>query len=119
VGLGGVGGACLRYFFFVVLQNKNTGLPTLAVNVLGCALLGLTLGFLDLKYRLPEELKLFLVTGFIGSFTTFATFIADASLLLEKNEILSSLGYTALSVLLGGLSYWAVIWLLRFCRLGS
>jgi CrcB protein len=52
------------------------------------------------KINFSHELKLLLVVGFLGSFTTFSTFSLDAVSLFGRGEYLSSYLYISLSVLL-------------------
>ncbi|MDR0407788.1 MAG: CrcB family protein, partial [Campylobacteraceae bacterium] len=57
--------------------------------------------------------KLFFVTGFLGSFTTFSAFALDTGFLVSKGEFLKTFLYISLSVFLGLMSYFAAVWLLR------
>lgn len=77
-------------------------LGTLAVNLLGCFLIGILLGAVERAQLLTPALALLLITGFCGGFTTFSTFAADA-VTLAGREAWISLGYVALSVL-GGMA---------------
>ncbi len=98
--------AALRWF--------GAGFPygTLAINVIGSALMGLVAGWFAFKAGegSPQELRLFLTTGILGGFTTFSAFSLDAVLLWERGEAgLASayvLGSVALSLagLVGGLA---------------
>ena len=47
---------------------------TLVVNVLGCLAIGLLLGVAGRSSELPESVRLLVVVGLLGSFTTFSTF---------------------------------------------
>ncbi|QDT36514.1 fluoride efflux transporter CrcB [Stratiformator vulcanicus] len=76
VGFGGAVGAIAR--FLVSLWARRlfpdyAPLGTLLVNVVGCLLIGY-LGTLAMRSQLSPELKLLLVTGGLGSLTTFSTF---------------------------------------------
>lgn len=53
-------------------------LGTLAANLLGSLLLGLSVTWLGRHPGLPTELRLFVITGFLGGLTTFSTFSAEA-----------------------------------------
>lgn len=75
VGCGSFVGGALRYLLTRTVQNWFDGcMPagTLAVNVLGCLLIGLFCGLS--QEWMPQSLKLFLTVGFCGGFTTFSTF---------------------------------------------
>ncbi|BAO56636.1 CrcB protein [Nonlabens marinus S1-08] len=82
----------------------NTGqikwIPTLAVNVLGCLLLGSVLALND-KSQLQESIFLLLAVGFCGGLTTFSTFSAELYFLLKQAAYLQAVTYFMLSSLLG------------------
>lgn len=79
---------------------------TLAVNALGGLAMGLSTGliapYLDLKAAL--ELRVLLVTGFLGGFTTFSAFSLDAVMLWEKGAMAEALFYVlaSLGLAIGG-----------------
>lgn len=78
VGCGSFVGGALRYLLTRTVQNWIDGwMPagTLAVNVLGCLLIGLFCGLS--QEWMPQSLKLFLTVGFCGGFTTFSTFMNE------------------------------------------
>ena len=85
----------------------GAGFPygTLAVNVIGSAVLGLVVGLFTSLFESTPELRLFLGVGILGGFTTFSAFSLDAALLWERGEALLALLYVAGSVALaiGGL----------------
>ncbi|GBR72327.1 camphor resistance B [Candidatus Termititenax spirochaetophilus] len=109
VALGGILGACARYFVQTVLPCS-----TLIVNLLGCAVIGFLTEYFSIKHALPQPVRLFLTVGFLGSFTTFSTFIAESGLLLQKQELLKALGYLLFSVIFGVLCYLAAAGLTRY-----
>ena len=63
---------------------------TMAVNVIGCSLIGLLSG-LSLGGHITPTTKLVLVTGFCGGFTTFSTFMNENLLLYEGLVIVNNL----------------------------
>ena len=95
IGIGGFAGANLRYFFDLALPTAL--LPTLTVNVLGCAALGFVLYEGRYTGIVSERNKLVLATGFLSSFTTYSTFVLDA---IETDPMLA-LGYVGTSYGLG------------------
>ena len=98
VGLGGAAGSMLRYLVAVqVVLWFGTHFPwgTLAVNVVGSAAIGV-LGALPL----PQEARLFLITGLLGGFTTFSAFSLETELLLQRSPLLAVL-YVGASLVLG------------------
>ncbi len=73
---GGGLGAVARYLVSTLLVQKLGGgfaWGTAAVNIAGCFIIGLAAGWTE-RLQLPRGLWLFMVTGFLGGFTTFSTF---------------------------------------------
>jgi CrcB protein len=108
VELGGALGALARYGVFVAATHLlGHGFPygTLIVNVLGSLLLGVLIEGLALAWTLPESVRLFLVVGVFGAFTTFSTFSLDVAVLYERGRTIAAAGYIVASVVLsvGGL----------------
>ena len=103
VALGGAGGSVLRY----LLSNINTSFPwgTFAVNVLGSFLIGLLVGLMS-KGVLSPEMKLLLVTGFCGGFTTFSTFANESFGMMKADDVLLTALYVGASVIIGILAVW-------------
>ena len=87
VGGGSFVGGALRYLLTRTVQNWFDGcMPagTLAVNVLGCLLIGLFCGLSQVW--MPQSLKLFLTVGFCGGFTTFSTFMNENMQMLRISD---------------------------------
>ena len=103
VALGGAGGSVLRY----LLSNINTSFPwgTFAVNVLGSFLIGLLVGLMS-KGVLSPEMKLLLVTGFCGGFTTFSTFANESFSMMKAGDVLLTALYVGASVIIGIMAVW-------------
>lgn len=115
VAFGGMLGAVARYFCVSVLADKSTSFPfsTFVVNILGCFLIGGLSEFFALKAHLPQEARIFLITGFLGAFTTFSTFGLDAVGLINKFAFLHMLVYVSSSVVLGICSIYAAGFVVR------
>jgi len=103
-------GAVSRYWVsMTTYQWLGVGFPygTLAVNLLG----SLTMGFLSVllihRFHVSEEVRIGLLAGFLGSFTTFSTFALDALQLGSNQAVLKAVLYILLSVLLCILGAWA------------
>lgn len=113
VALGGATGSVLRWRVGLWLNPLGgpLALGTLAVNVLGGLLIGLSLAWFE---RHPDEgLRLGLVTGLLGGLTTFSAFSAESLQLLLRGEPGLALLHTLVHVL-GGLGAAALgWWLLR------
>lgn len=96
VGCGAAAGAWLRWWLSILLNPIFPTLPlgTLAANLLGGWLMGLAMGFFGHFESLPPEMRLLLMTGFLGGLTTFSTFSAEAATLISHEQY----GWTAVSV---------------------
>jgi CrcB protein len=88
VGAGAAVGAWLRWGLGHALNAWWPQLPpgTLAANLIGGYLVGLVLGWFAMNPGIPPELRLLLVTGFLGGLTTFSTFSAEAFGLLARQQ---------------------------------
>lgn len=75
------------------------GWTVLAVNVTGCALLGMLVGYLADRRRSHRLLRPFLGVGVLGGFTTFSAFALDTFRLADGGEPTTAVGYLALTVL--------------------
>jgi CrcB protein len=105
VGIGGGLGALSRYSLgILIVRAFGTGFPwaTLAINVIGCLLIGMAMGggpgptgFLS------RELRLLGVIGFLGAFTTFSTFGYETVALVQAGKPALALSYVLASVILG------------------
>lgn len=98
----GIGGAGRHGVNVLAARLFGTTFPagTLAVNVLGCLMMGLIAGFFAFRGHLPQEMRLFLTTGLLGGFTTFSAFSLDAALLWERGEVGLAALYVGASVIL-------------------
>ncbi|MDE6715403.1 MAG: fluoride efflux transporter CrcB [Muribaculaceae bacterium] len=87
VGLGGAVGAILRYCVSLLFGGTHfcLSLPTVTVNITGSFLIGL-LSALFAAYSAPGALRLLLIVGLLGGFTTFSTFAFDSTSLILKGE---------------------------------
>jgi CrcB protein len=105
VGLGGGAGSMLRYavqkmFYSPGIAPFPTG--TLLVNLSGCFLIGVLWGVVSRSLTWNDEMKLLLMTGFCGGFTTFSAFTLEGIGLLKENKAALFFVFVAASVV-GGL----------------
>ncbi|MFS8144378.1 protein CrcB [Rhizobium sp. R635] len=108
VAVGGAIGSVLRYYVGQwTLRLLGPAFPwgTLAVNVVGCFVIGVLAELIARKFNASMELRLLLITGFLGGFTTFSAFSLDAISLFEGGNTVAGGVYIAASV---GLSMAAV-----------
>lgn len=88
ISIGATLGAWLRWGLGLWLNPLFPTLPlgTLAANLLGGLLMGIALEVLVERALLPPELRLAIITGFLGGLTTFSTFSAETATLLLREE---------------------------------
>lgn len=88
VGVGGVLGAWLRWGLGIALNPVFPTLPlgTLTANVVGGFIIGMAIEYFARHASVPPEVRLFLITGFLGALTTFSTFSAEAVMLLARDQ---------------------------------
>ena len=104
VATGGALGATLRYLVASAVQrwiSQPFPYGTLAVNVLGCLSAGLILGWLASRSAGAETLRLFLVVGVLGGFTTFSALGVETLALVREGRTSAALLYVAVSLVAG------------------
>jgi fluoride exporter len=105
VGLGGGAGSMLRYAVQKIFQQQHAGVfptGTLLVNIAGCFLIGVLWSLFSRSLTVSEEMKLLLMTGVCGGFTTFSAFTLEGIGLLKENKPALFIIYLTASVV-GGL----------------
>lgn len=120
--VGGAIGTLGRYFLAEWGQGVlGTNFPygTLMVNVLGCLLMGCVVGFAESRYQalaeMPYQVRLLLMSGFLGAFTTFSSYELEALLLIRQGSWERALLYLAGSIALGLLVMVLGIKATRYC----
>lgn len=113
---GGVLGTLLRYaasLWAGAHFPQRAYLATLALNILGCLVIGYLHGLFLLRPELPDALRLGLMLGLLGALTTFSSFSLDTLRLLEAGQFLIALTYLLVSVCGGLLAAWGGLLLSR------
>lgn len=104
VGFGGGLGSILRYLTSVLTARYYMGVfpwATFSVNILGCIIIGFLVGLSDRSAIMNPEIKLLLITGFCGGYTTFSTFSSE-NLFLFSNGLYGTLAmYVLFSIIFG------------------
>lgn len=107
ISLGASFGAVMRWLSGVWLNDRWNGFPlgTLFVNCLGGLLIGMALVWFE---RTPNELlRLLLITGVLGGFTTFSAFSVESLIMLQRGEWGLALAHT-LAHVMGALAFAAL-----------
>lgn len=112
VAIGGALGALARWGFSSMIGKQFDGdhWGILAANLLGCLLIGVAQAAVDHLDWGSATVRLFVFTGFIGSFTTFSTFKSDIVSLWSDGNQFIALVYVSLSIGGGLLAYLAGWW---------
>jgi CrcB protein len=111
VALGGALGSVARHAVGVMaLRYLGAAFPwgTLTVNVAGSLVIGVIGGMMAAGTAVAPELRLFLVTGILGGFTTFSSFSLDTGALFQRAPALAAL--YLVTTILGGLAAFALGW---------
>jgi CrcB protein len=110
IALGGSLGAISRYWVSTATYSwlgNNFPYGTLMVNVAGSLVMGFLTVVLVQRFDVSDEVRLGLIVGFLGSFTTFSTFSMDTIHWIESGAVLKALAYILISVIACVLGAWA------------
>ncbi|MGC6438021.1 MAG: fluoride efflux transporter CrcB [Flavobacteriaceae bacterium] len=101
--IGGGIGSATRFGIGRLLKNTIGTFPigTFFVNIVGCLLIGVLMGWGLKNQNINENQTLLLITGFCGGFTTFSAFAAENQFFLKNGEFTQFLTYTLASLILG------------------
>jgi fluoride exporter len=88
IGIGAALGAWLRWGLGLWLNPLVANMPmgTLVSNLVGGYLVGVAVAVFHLNVELSPEVRLFVVTGFLGGLTTFSSFSAEVVALMQRAE---------------------------------
>ncbi len=104
IAFGGALGALARYGMAGAVQKwAGSGFPwgTAAVNILGSFLFGMLWAFALGRGNLNADFRAVIFVGFLGSFTTFSTFISETGQFLADSQMLMGMGNVAFQLLVG------------------
>jgi len=104
VAIGGAAGAVLRHLINISPLSgvfEKFPLPTFLINVSGSFVIGFLLIFLTDKVTVSHNLRMALVVGFLGAFTTFSTFESEVFGLIRERYFLLAVVYLVSSVVVG------------------
>jgi CrcB protein len=104
VTIGGALGALARYGLDSLIERRTFSVfpwSTLLINASGCFAAGLVVAALVDRHHLPVALRIGLVVGFLGAYTTFSTFAQETVDLAKTHDYLLALANAAASVSIG------------------
>lgn len=111
--LAGSAGTLSRYWvggFVQRMAGDSFPLGNFLVNLTGCLLFGLVYALVENRSGLPGDMRLFLLTGFMGAYTTFSSYMFESVALMQHGQWLAAglniAGQTVLGVgcIIGGLA---------------
>ena len=100
ISIGSALGALLRWQLGTKFNSLFPTLPpgTLLANLLGAYVIGLGIAFFAAYTAISPEWRLLIITGFCGGLTTFSTFSAEVTALLQQGRVEWALGTVAVHV---------------------
>jgi CrcB protein len=104
IAIGGALGCGARYAQTNVVQavfGRDFPLATLSINVIGSFLMGFLFIVTLERLMIPPSVRVGVLTGVLGGYTTFSTFEMETLLLAENGEFLKAALYVVLSVVIG------------------
>jgi CrcB protein len=107
--LGAALGGLARYVIGTAVMQRFTGrfpLGTLVVNVMGCFVIGLLMPLLTERGEPRPNLRLLLVVGVLGGYTTFSSFAWESFQAVDEGSRWIGFANLVLSVILGYLAVW-------------
>jgi CrcB protein len=105
VAAGGALGSVARFWLtgaMTALTGPRFPWGTLLINVVGSFVIGLVAGFTltPVRVAMHPDIRIFLMTGVCGGFTTFSAFSLQTLELLQNGEVVPAAGYAIGSVML-------------------
>lgn len=94
---GGLGSVCR----WLICSKINTHWGTMLVNILGAFLIGCAYTWFANRLTDNTNLKLFVMAGMLGGFTTFSTYLLNFATLINSNNTAEAFAYLLLSVVIG------------------
>jgi len=93
IGLGGFLGSIARYGLTSLVQTKTESIfpyGTMLVNILGCFIIGLLMTLFQERIVVSQNIRLFLIIGILGGFTTFSSFSYDTFAMMKTGNFLGA-----------------------------
>ena len=110
VGAGGFIGSVCRFglggLVYRIMPVPVLPYGTLAVNVVGCFLIGLFSAIVDMRAGISPELRWLIFAGFLGGFTTFSAFGSETFALLREEAHVRAAANVGLHMVVGLGAVW-------------
>ncbi len=103
VAVGGAAGALCRYGLCGLvsrLYNSQFKLETIVVNLVGCFLMGVVVSAVHDRVDISDSVKILILTGFLGAFTTFSTYTLESVRYIEQDQYLLALWNIVISTVI-------------------
>ena len=115
VALGGACGATARYGLNLLFFKTLSPFPfaTFFINITGSFLIGFLFILFTDRIDINENLRLAIMVGFLGAYTTFSTFEFETFALMREKQITMAILYVSLSFALGLIGVLMGVWLGR------
>ena len=116
VAFGGALGSVARYLTgMAALRLFGPGFPwgTLAVNLVGSLAIGIMAELIALRFNQSQELRLFIITGILGGFTTFSAFSLEVTAMAERGQWVTAALYITASIFISVAAVFAGLALVR------
>jgi CrcB protein len=110
IGLGGFLGSIARFGLASVIQTRTESLfpfGTMAVNITGCFVIGLLMTLFQERIIVSENIRLFLIIGLLGGFTTFSSFSYDTFAMFRSGNFFGAGVNVIVSVMSCLIATWA------------
>lgn len=112
IAFGGAVGSLMRVYGSEWVSARS-GLSlihgTMAVNLLGAILIGLCIGFLQTKPDLPTWVRFLIISGGLGGFTTFSSFVYELLELFLQGDYFTAFYYSSIQLIGGFLLCWIAL----------
>ena len=116
VAIGGAIGAIARFQLSQLFIKSFSGdfiYNIMVANIVGCFLIGVCYGFMNLKMNVGAEWRAFFMVGVLGAFTTFSSFALDVFILVERGNFLNASVYILSSVVFSIVGLFVGIYIMR------
>lgn len=111
-----VGGGLGSVLRFVISERIGNHWGIMLINIIGAFMIGFLYHFFMMKADLRPETRAFIMTGLLGGFTTFSTYLLDFSHLLSNQKTAEAFIYLLGSVLIGLIFLYLGMLLGRSCN---